>query len=182
MANAILNDLNAIHVKRLHRVTMADGKLLNYYILQPLYQRDQVIESYMNTYTDNSYHRDPGTENIYHYINGEKNYDVHIKDDVTLSAYNVTAQSADATTITAVNYKNTNDFTITALSATTISGTDLRIENNFNVNMFSLGGDFTSNMPFTAVIDKVITSGDAVENYITQHEDAWSSLDRKSVV
>lgn len=176
MDNQVLNDLRAIHVKQLHRVTLADGKLLNYFVLQPLFARDNVLAEYFTSFSANTYHNDLAN-NIYHYVNNEKDYNIHIKDDATLSAYNTTVQSVSATALTATNYRNSNDFVSTAISATSYSGTDLAIDNNFIVNLFSIGQPgFTPAMQFSAAIDKITTSAAEINAYINANEETWCSL------
>ena len=176
MSNKITEQLDEIVVKELNRASIADGKLLNYYVLTPLNDRDSVLAKYFDTLSANVYYNDDGTDNIYHYANDAKNFNVRIKSDATLSAFNIIANNTHTNTITAVNTTATEvtatNYTATSTSATSLSATS----DKFYVNMSSLGQGYTDKMKFVDVVDKVQDRGEDVNEIISNNENVWSSL------
>lgn len=176
----ITEQLDAIVVKQLTRATITDGKLLQYFVAKPLCQRDEVLAQYFDALSANRYYNDYLTNNIYHFVNGQKNYDVKIDGNNVLSARNIatsnlqtqaiTAVSATATNTSATNYSVTN-LTTTALSITT---------DDFYVNMTAVG--MTNKEKFVDVVDTVKERTVEVNEIISTNEDNWSSISAIKVI
>lgn len=182
MSNKITEQLDEIIVKELNRASFADGKLLNYYIVSPLKDRDSVLATYFDSLSADVYYNDNDTNNIYHYANDAKDFNIRIKSGATLSAFNIIADNIQSNTITAVNTTAT-DISATNLSATATSATNLSATSDkFYVNMSSLGQGYTDNMKFVDVVDKVQDKGEKVNEIISDNETNWSSITAINVV
>lgn len=167
----ITEQLNDIVVKSLTRATIVDGKLLQYYVVKPLNQRDDFLAQYFDVFDKNAYHNNLAN-NIYHFSNNQKDYNVNIFSGTsaynivvtnTLQNHTLTAVSTTATSINSVNY------TTTSLSSTSFSAT-----NDFYVNMTGIG--LTNKEKFVDVVDFVHDRADEVNDYITNNENKWSSI------
>lgn len=166
----ITEQLNDIVVKSLTRATIVDGKLLQYYVVQPLNQRDEFLAQYFDVFDKSAYHNDLAN-NIYHFDNNQKDYNVNIFSDT--SAYNVVTNNLQNQTLTAVsttaNSISSTNYTTTSLSSTSFSAT-----NDFYVNMTGIG--LTNKEKFVDVVDFIHDRADEVNDYISNNEIKWSSI------
>ena len=182
MSNKITEQLDKIIVRELNRATILDGKLFQYYVEQPLNDRDAILSKYFDTLSADVYYNDKTTNNIYHNVNDAKDFNIHVKSDNVLSAYNIVATNVSATTITATNTTATNvsatNYTATSVSAESLSATS----DKFYVNMSSLGQGYSAKMKFVDVVDKVNNRADEVNDIIASNESKWSSISAIKIV
>lgn len=182
MSNAITQQLDNVIVRELTRATILDGKLFQYYVEQPLNDRDAILSKYFDTLSADVYYNDKNTDNIYHNVNDAKDFNIRVKSNNVLSAYNIVATDVSATTITATNTTATNvsatNYTATSVSAESLSATS----DKFYVNMSSLGQGYTNKMKFVDVVDKVNDRADEVNNIISNNESKWSSISAIKVI
>lgn len=182
MSNAIIQQLDKVIVRELNRATILDGKLFQYYVEQPLNDRDAILSKYFDALSADVYYNDENTNSIYHNVNDAKDFNIHVKSNNVLSAYNIVATNVSATTITAANTTATNvsatNYTATSVSAESLSATS----DKFYVNMSSLGQGYTNKMKFVDVVDKLHDRADEVNDIIANNEAKWSSISAIKIV
>lgn len=175
----ITEQLDAIVVKQLTRATITDGKLLQYFVAKPLCQRDEVLAQYFDALSANRYYNDYLTNNIYHIVNGQKNYDVKIDGNNVLSARNIATSNLQTQAITAASTTATNT-SAANYSATNLTTTALSITNDFYVNMTAVG--LTNKEKFVDVVDAVKDRAEEVNEIISTNDDNWSSISAIKVI
>ena len=182
MSNKITEQLDKIIVRELTRATILDGKLFQYYVEQPLNDRDAILSKYFDTLSADVYYNDKTTNNIYHNVNDAKDFNIHVKSDNVLSAYNIVATNVSATTITATNTTATNvsatNYTATSASAESLSATS----DKFYVNMSSIGQGYSDKMKFVDVVKELHNRADEVNEIIANNEAKWSSISAIKIV
>lgn len=185
-AESITHALEECQPKQLNRATIADGKLLEYFICIPLQNRDIIVANAIST-TSGEYYYNAPNDRIYHYNNGVADYNIHIYDDNVLSARDVHANEILTTDLTAthniyaVNTQvvstNTSDTyysdklsatdieNSTVISAVNVSAVNVKATNSIFTQRLRVDNDFYVNMGIGG--QNLFPGHDAILKFVT---------------
>ena len=165
--------MTILPVTTLSRMTIADGDLLNQQVVSALSGNDIIFANELSALSANSYFHDPATNSIYHFKdndpNGEKVYSFSAQ---LLSAKNLYSTNVSATNVTATNTKSTN-VTANNVTATNTVTTNLSA---ISENVYMLSANGTVPQKLVDIIQNLLNKWNSIDNYIDNHEAAWSSI------
>lgn len=178
MSNQFENAINAYKSKPINRATITDGKLLQYWCIEPLSARDNVVADVITTLSGDTCHRDDSTNKLYYYINNDTQDDTSSDLDMTDRTLAITDE-LDVTDKLATTVITSTNITTTGVTTTAATTTSLNVNNDLTINdnfYLKEKASDDSVKAFTAIIKDINDQFDATNNYIKTHEQYWDNL------